>query len=359
MGRVRVPTLSRHPRYKYWRVQSTVWPSGEKHLAPPDADQKEVEKAYLDAIEEWRRLRAWKKERRAEKARLRGYPKRVNYLIERLAREFLEIKAREGKDGYYRAHLRRFVGPFQNVDIREIRPSDLQLLVEEMQRGGYHPKTIQHDLGCVKTFLRWASLRLDIPMRDFGAVRAPTLPPTLKKALSWPETRAFVLGAPDPVRPWLAVQYLTAARPSEMIRIIQGDGSWEEPWLFVCNSKTTWRTREFRRIVFSEEALEWLKRCEPRWTRRDAYYRAVARKCGPGGPHPLRHSAATHLAQVGVTRSDIDLLLGHLPSRVSLTYVPVFWQHLRQIATHLTLRDACPLSLRPVASFSTNTKELY
>lgn len=225
-----------------------------------------------------------------------------------------------------------------------VRAADLQALKTDMIRSRkYHPRTINHDISSIKSLFLWASGMEIIPPVNFRFVKSEPLPPTPNKAMKPKKVWEMLEKAPPSLRCWLAVNYLTMARPSEMVRVVNRQGEWEEKWLFRCHGKVTGRTQEWRRIVFSTEALAWLKFCEPRWKRQDTYYQACERACGRGGPHPLRHSGATHLSERGVARRDIDLLLGHLPSRVSRTYVRIDWQSLRRIATHLTLRP----SLKP------------
>lgn len=295
--------------------------------------KREAQRAYLADLKAWAEWRADRDTRRFP-------PMTRRVLVVDLVERFLENRELEGgkaRRSYYANHLRRFTHAFGAARGDLIKASHLQALRDDMLRGGYGPKTINHDVSAVKSLLLWASGLELIPAVNLRPVRSLPLPPVANRAMEPDEVTAMVAEAPGHIASWLAVNYLALMRPSEVVRVVQQIGEWEEPWLFRCHGKVTGRTREFRRIVFSDLALAWLDRCEPRWTREDSYYRAVERAIGPGGPHPLRHSAATNLLRVGATRADVDLLLGHLPPRVSLTYGQIPWPALRQTAGLLRL----------------------
>jgi dUTPase len=112
------------------------------------------------------------------------------------------------------------------------------------------------------------------------------------------------------VAPWLALNYLAALRPSEVVRLVRGEGEWIERGLFQPRISKTFRDGRTPRVyVLSEEAMMWLQHARPEWAHMKAYGTAVRRACGPGLPHPLRHSAAQHLSDLGVravmTRGDV------------------------------------------------------
>lgn len=324
----RAPSFQKHKTGVYF----THW-GGKNHYF--SVDREESYRQYLQSLQAW-------SEWRAQRNTQRFPPLRKARLVVDVAEKFLEFKGLEGgaaRRRHYANHLRRFLHGFGHRQASTIKATDLHALKEEMLRAGYSPKTINHDLSTVKSLFLWASGVDLIPPVNLRYVRSLALPPTPDKSLTLTQVREMLEAEPVKLKPWLAVNYLALMRPSEVVTVVNGRGEWEEPWLFRCHGKVTNRTQEYRRIVFSDEALFWLSKCEPHWSRQDSYYRATERAGLTGGPHPLRHSAATHLAQLGVARHDIDLLLGHLPPRVSRTYVRIDWQSLRAQVARLTLRS--------------------
>jgi integrase len=302
---------------------------GRNHYFTKDRSQSEA--LYAESLRGWAEWRA---------RRPHSDHGGRSVSVEGLALKFLEYKEATGgkrRRGYYWNHLQRFVAVFGNVRADLVRARDLQALKVDMVRGGYHPKTVSHDLGCVKSLFRWGVGMEMIGPVSLDFVRADPLPPPQPRVLE-PEDVALMVGkVPPELAGWLAVSYLTMARPSEMVLIAGGRGRWETECVFACVSKSSSRSGELRRIVFSEEALGWLWQVEPRWQTESGYYQAVSAVLGPGGPHPLRHSGATHLRRAGVAAPDIDLLLGHLPSRVTRSYVQIAWPSLQSSVSPLTL----------------------
>lgn len=288
---------------------------------------KKIAKArYLESIKEWA---AFKARPRARRSRRR---------IIDVAERFLDSKDAEGgRDvrGYYAKHLARFITTFADVSAGRIRPRELEHLKQSMLEAGYAPRTINHDLTAIKTMLRWAGSMDLIPPVSFGGVRSLPLGPPPDKSLPDEVVWSMIRASGDRLMPWLALNYLCLARPSEIVRLVHQQGRWVEPGVFrLDRGKIDKSARLPRHLVLSDSALTWLEHASPTWSRLDSYSQAVRRVC-EYGPGVLRHSAATNLHRLGVAREDIDLLLGHAPPRVSLTYAPIVWQPLRQKAALL------------------------
>lgn len=287
---------------------------------------------YAESIQEWA---AW---REAREAALRA-PSPKSLTVIDLAERFVHAKRLEGGDDldrYYRNHLKRFLVHFAGMQAKDVRVADLQSLKMTMLapegREPYAPKTINHDIVAIRAMMQWAMDQEMVPAVNLKGCRVLPLGPPPDKSLSFASVLFMVYGAmarrPD-VAAWLAVQYLTAARPAEMPRVVHGQGSWVEDGVFrLDRGKMDLKTRSFRHVLFSPRARAWLARCEPVWSDLKAYSTAVRKVCGAGGPHALRHSAMTHLLVLGVERADADLILGHVPGRVSLTYGRIQWSTL-------------------------------
>lgn len=324
------PSLRKHATGQYM----VKW-GGKPHYL--GTDPVKANERYLSSLRDWA---AW----RAERDSLIRLPKlRTVPSVVELSKLFLDAK--EAERGpvmrtYYTNHLKRFVGIYRNARSDQIRVAALVALKTDMLRAGYHPRNIQHDLGAVKTMFRWAVGMEIIPLVDLSFCKAPEAEPVQDKAYTEAQAWGFIGFVPAPMRAWLTVQYLGFMRPSEVVRLVHRQGEFEEPWLFRMRSKVQARTKEPRRVVLSDAALSFLGECEPRWTRIDTYYQAVYRvvfgTAWQGyAPHPLRHSAATCLQARGVDRQHIDLLLGHLPPRVSRIYARIDWATLREPASRI------------------------
>jgi len=277
---------------------------------------------------------------RADRDTRRFPPIRSTMSLVDVSERFLEFKQLEGGDdvyGYYTRHLKRFLHAYGAARADMIRPAHVQAIKEDMLRASYAPKTVNHDVQSIRTMLAWASGMDYMPLLNLRVVRLIPLGPPPDRSMTRAQVRSMVRRAPKDVAAWLAVNYLCLMRPSEVIRVVHDQGEWVAPGVYRIRSKVERRTRMPRHVIVSPAAKRWLKKCPRRWTRLDSYSQAVRDACGPGGPQPLRHSAATHLIQSGVDRASVDLLLGHLPSRVSLTYAPIVWSDLVPKAARLKL----------------------
>lgn len=322
------------PELKWHKVakQFFVRYAGKMHYL--GHDRKKANSTYLDHLKIWASWRERRNERRLP-------PLRSSLTIFQLGRKFLASRLREGGSerlDYYRKHLKRWFRAHGEDLADGIRPIWLQRIKDEMISQGFAARTVNHDLQAVKTMIQWGvDLELIPPCNLRGIKKLPTgeVP---DRSLPIEVVRHIVFGHWDwSLTPWLAMQYLCAMRPSEVVRVVTGVGGWESEGVWKMPGKTTLRTKMPRRVLFSPEALSWLPHAEPYWSRLDSYSLAVRKAVGVG-PHTLRHSAGTHLMLAGVSRHDADAILGHYPSEISLTYMPLQWQHLRESAARISLR---------------------
>lgn len=316
------PTLRQLPDGRWY----TRWSEKRFYFG---RDPAEAARRFADSLEQWT---AW----RDEKQLAFQIKPRDRVTLAELAEQFLEVKLLEGgpdRKRYYKKHLKAFLTGWGLHDATAITVRNLNTIRNDQLRAGYAPKTVNHDITAMKGLMNWAMDLEHIPPVNLRGCKKLPLGAPPDKSMPVENAWAFIDGAPDHIRPWLALNYFAVLRPTEVVDIVNGNGSWSEsePGLYrLDRSKTEHRTRQPRHVVFSETAKAWLKECRPRWSRLDSYSQAVRDACGPGGPHPLRHSAATHLQLMGVDRASIDLILGHLPGRVSLTYARIEWQPLRE-----------------------------
>lgn len=320
----------------------TRW-GGKRHYFGRDHSQ--AVKQYAKSLEDWA---AWND--RKTRAIHSASSKRI--LVKDLARQFLDTKYADGGvdlERYYSKSLRKFLNVYAKAYADDIKVSHLHQFKQALQqmeykrgkKGEYRkfkPKTINHEIIAIRSMLAWGMSLDYIPTVNLAGCKTVPLGPPPDKTFPYKKVKQAITDTDSPVKPWLAVNYLTMARPIEMIRIVLDQGTWVDEHVYRLDiHKNFRRTSMPRHIVFSGEALKWLKLCQPVWSRLDSYSQAVRKVFSLGGPHRLRHSAASHLLAKGVTRAEVDLLLGHLPSRVSLTYAPITWHTLVDTVARLEL----------------------
>lgn len=322
---MRVPTLRKH-KTGQWFVR---WGGRDRYLG---VDKKKAESAYLDELDDWRH---WVEDKR----RRREVVNQITPTIAEVVDEFLKAKRIEVGHNcgeYYRRHLKRFVNRYGELDADLVRPMHLNQHKLWMIQQRFKPRTINHDLCSIRILYNWASgIELVPPISLAGVKNVPVGPVAIDHPKRWQVIR-YIKRAPANVAPWMAINYLALLRPSEVVRVVRGEGKWVEDGVFrLDRGKMDKRVAFKRHCVFSPAALAWLAKCRPYWSRQDSYSNVV-RNCCPIGPKMLQKCAAHHLAVVyGVDRDDLELLLGHVGPRLRVTYHQPAWQKIRKTADRL------------------------
>lgn len=343
----KVPKLRRHVTGVYF-----VQFGGQRRYFTVGLE--ESEKLYRVALRDWTMLIDQQALAKSHTARS----------IVELVRAYLESRltdASKAQHTWCKSHLSRLTRTWGTLPADAFNARLLQAMKADMvSMGTLAAKTINHDLRAIKSMFRWASDMGYCREVNLRAVKSLPLPQMQRKALAREDITRIVnlaLGReigtnpntgkrlePNPaIAPWLAVNYLAALRPSEVVRLVHGEGVWIGKGLFQPKYSKTFRDGRHPRVyILTDEALMWLKHAKPHWAEMKAYGTAARRAIGPGLPHPLRHSAATHLFELGVSRPDIDLVLGHYPRAVSQTYVHVELAPLRETLRRLSLGSIAP-----------------
>ena len=315
----------------------TKW-GGKRHYFGRD-DQLAVAR-YTASLQAWARWRDRRTQARtAINADLDGT---CEPLVIDLIEKFLASRIlRSSKHRYenYRTCLRRFSHVYGYERVADIGIAHLDSLRDDLLAGGFKITTINAEMSVIKTCLNWGYAYLSIPAKPLVVFkRLPEGEPP-NRAMTKAQVRQFLMDVPAHVRAWLAVCYLTAARPVEVIRMVSKQGKWLYSGVFRLDKGKTDLSRSPRHMIVSPLAQRWLARCKKHWSSTHAFRDAVTYAC-PEAPETvrLRHSAMTHLLQAGIPRADADLILGHVPARVSRTYGQEKWTRLVPLAAQLSFR---------------------
>ena len=351
----KVPTLRRHSTGVYFCQFA-----GQRRYFTVDLEESRAK--YREALRDWT---IWQDDRAQSRAHAR-----TQYRIIDIVRAYLDSRRTDTSHEQWlwaRYHLGRISRIWAALPADDFNARLLQAyksdLVDFISRRGKKlaAKTINHDIRAIKACFRWASDMGYCREVNLRAVKLVPLPQLARRALAPADIERIIrtaLGQVEAIHPktgkrlepnadiapWLALNYLAALRPSEVVRLVHGEGVWIGRGLFQPRiSKTYMDGRHPRVYILTDEALMWLQHAKPKWNCMKNYGAAARRAVGPGLPHPLRHSAATHLVASGAPRAEVDLVLGHYPRAVSQTYVPVELAPLRATLSRLSLRQVAPV----------------
>ncbi len=227
--------------------------------------------------------------------------------------------------GYLKPALRFKKGAAAGLRVTDVNAQFLNALQHSMLADEYKPRTVNHTLKAVVRMIRWAedqelipatSLPKRVNLVPVSKPQPKALPPSV--VVDWLRDA----GEKDSrLVPWLALNYLAAMRPSELPRLIRGEGEKISEGVVAITGKSTHKTGEPRYVLLSEEARGWLEVAEPCWKRWESYSSRVRSLSRYGGPRRLRSWAATHLRQQGVPLPDVRVILGHAESGSIVHYV--------------------------------------
>lgn len=312
-------------------------------------DRKESEKSYLDpggahpgALVHWVR---WRRTKADAQATAHTGP-----TVAELAAKFISDYSENGRDAtatYYRSCLKRFIHAFGHMRAVNFSVQAFDAFRRSLLQLDLAPRTIVHDLKAVKTMWLWGHPRALCPPIDFRGVKLPRVarsapePVPVKRII---EVVQKLEKANPTLAAWVAFNYLTGARPSEVVRVASGQGQLitlppenkkraiPDAAIELIEHKTAHKTQTSRYILLSKEALMWLPHVKllPSETHRKSpprpqsvlnRYGKLLRLAGHAGlPHKLRDSAATHLLAAGVDQGAVDLILGHAPTGELASY---------------------------------------
>lgn len=303
-------------------------------------NHKEALKKY-ETLKQWwheeqaKRIR--EKRLRQDRTKARRKPLSMAEAFEIYLDDLLE---RKGPASHEREadHVNRCSSHFEGLLASDVGPAEINSMAKALLAQSYAPKTINHAISITKRSLKHCMASELIPERSLQHARALPLEPVKDESRTIADVRrAIVREASKGLQPWMAINYLTACRPSEVIRIIRQEGEWIHPRVLRLSvSKTDLQATVHRHILFSLEALWWLNEADPDQYAHATSYMRTARDYMGG--KVLRKSAATHLmAQYKVSFGDTQIILGHYPPRTQVTYVLPFWVGLLSFVSRLSV----------------------
>lgn len=387
---LKLPALKVHTRGQFftywggrWRYFGTDRAEAERRYA------EHIRTVYLPWLQEQETLAA----RRAAASRRTG--KRALLIVD-VVQLYLEDMADRDLDPETiraaRRHLRHLLHVYGEMpaaefhvqllvamrrDLKSIQVPEDPGVPDGPQRRKYSPKSLNHMTNTVKGLFRYAttqgvpsidlsgcrSIRLAaptpkvVPLAEIVASLARVREGMAKRALRRrrPVTEIMPLG--EELAHWLSLAYLGAMRPTHLVRLVAGEGVWTlapGPGGAVFRLDRA-KTANSRHVLLSPEALTHLAALQqwpgpfepcavvrpPRWRKESTLRWATRTALGAvGWPHVLRHSAATHLGEMGVLQEDIDNILGHCTPGVLKNYLRVARERLLPAAARLTLRSS-------------------
>jgi len=369
---MRTPTLKKHTT----GVWFTYWGGRSRYFS---VDEKASRSAFLAHLQmEWM---PWQQQR--ERRRLA--PKGTQLTIADLAQLWLEyIKANRRDEQtirHYAQKLKGFLHAFGTLYATDFDAEMLLALRADVSHR-YGAKSLNHMTSAVKMLFTWGHDigRLPTPINLRIVRKLPTdpadplvyTPAQLAAFMAACHTGSAQLAAngrghrskdwliTGPLcAAWIALGYLTAARPTELLRlslqqgrIVLSEPSTARPLVYrLDRSKTGRSTGLARHLLITAEAwphLQLIWRDSPaRWASLNSVSDALRKVIGPHKlPHHCRHSAATFLRRSGALEEDVRQILGHKVRGELRNYEQIAHERLLPIMARLTLQP-CPLPSLP------------
>lgn len=243
------------------------------------------------------------------------------------------MKAKEGQPPHARiSDIWKALGPhFGHLRPEMIDEAKCRQYAKRRQEQGRSIGTIHTELGYLRTAMTWAAKRHRIERAPF--VWLPPKPRPRDRRLTRDEAEALVEAAGKPhVRLFLQIALGTAGRASAILELTWDRVDFRRGMIYLDNPEKD-RTRKGRASVpMTEEVREALEHAKAgaltdhviEWGGKPVAsvkkgVKEAARRAGlvDVSPHVLRHSAASWMAEDGVSMQEIAAVLGHTDSRTT------------------------------------------
>jgi integrase len=246
-------------------------------------------------------------------------------------------------------------GRFGSMPAGNITIEDCRAHTAERRKSGIKDGTIATELGRLRMVLRWAQKRGLLGVAP--AIERPSPPKRRDRHLTREQCRALIDAATLPhVKLYIVLALATAARNSALLDLTWDRCNFDSGLIDLRNPEIN-RPHKGRAMVpmnrslraallearagaLSAHVIEWagervgsVKRGLKSAARAAGIREAVS-------PHLLRHSAAVHMIEAGISISEIAQYLGHENERITAqVYSRYSPQYLRQAAAVLEYDD--------------------
>ena len=221
---------------------------------------------------------------------------------------------------------------FGGMHAARITEEDCKRYCDDRRNQGRKDGTIWTELGRLRSALRWAAKRGIIPSAPTIFRPPASLPRELR--LSQIQARTFLTACALPhVRLFVILAMTTGARMSALLGLTWNQVNFESGLINLAEGQALRRTQKRRAVVpmnqtartalleartaaTCDHVIEWNGKPVKSVTRA---LKAAGARCGLPwiSAHVFRHSAASWMAQAGVSMDKIAALLGHSDSRIT------------------------------------------
>lgn len=230
----------------------------------------------------------------------------------------------------------------------QITFEDCKAYIADRWQAGIQDGTIWTQLGKLRTWLNWAEKTGLIDKAPY--IARPSKPAPKERYLTREEiSKLLAVDCAPHIKLAIRLMLSTAARVTAVLELTWDRVDLERGQV---NLRTGDGQRKGRAIVPTTESLHAallearkgaLSNYVVEWTGGPVKsikkgFKAAALEAGLSGvsPHVLRHTAAVHMAEAGITMDEIAQYLGHSDSRITAsTYARYSPEHLRKAASAL------------------------
>lgn len=230
----------------------------------------------------------------------------------------------------------------------QITVADCRAYVKERKAAGRAPGTIRTQLNHLRTAINWAVKSGLLETAPF--IELPGAPAPRERYLTRPEVERLLDAEAAPhIRLAILLMLTTAARVTAVLELTwdrvdfkrrqinlrTGEGSRKGRAIVPMNETIHAALLEARRAALSDHVIEWA--AKPVKSIKRGFARAVeSAGLEDVSPHVLRHTAAVHMAEAGVSMDEIAQYLGHSETRITAAvYARFSPSHLMQAAKAL------------------------
>lgn len=230
----------------------------------------------------------------------------------------------------------------------QIGVQDCKAYIADRRQAGIQDGTIWTQLGKLRTCLNWAEKTGLLERAPF--IERPSKPAPKERYLTREEiTRILAVDCAPHIKLAIRLMLSTAARVTAVLELTWGRVDFERRQINLRTGESQRKGRavvpmteslhaallEVQKAALSDYVVEWAGR-PVKSIKKGFKAAAVAAGLPDVSPHVLRHTAAVHMAEAGVSMDEIAQFLGHSDSRITASvYARYSPEHLRKAASAL------------------------